>query len=67
MRETFVLRFEGARAAGEAEDFVATLPEREFPLPGRFVADATVTEVDHALLPEERLTVTCELLVVEEG
>jgi hypothetical protein len=47
--------------------FIVFLPEHEFMLPGQLVADAAVTEVDHRLIPEPRLTVSVELLLLEEG
>jgi hypothetical protein len=36
-------------------------------LPGQLVADAAVTAVDHRLAPEPRLTVSVELLLLDEG
>ena len=52
-------------AAGER--FIADLPDHEFALAGQLVADAVIVSADHALLPEPRLSVTCELLLLEEG
>jgi len=46
---------------------IAELPDHEFALPGQLVADASVSAVDHALAPSPRLTVTCELLLLEDG
>jgi hypothetical protein len=65
-RHRLVLAFEGASAIDAGETFIAWLPEHEFDLPSQLVADAAVTEVDHRLQPE-RLQVTCELLLLEEG
>jgi len=31
------------------------------------VADATVSEIEHRILPSPRLIVTCEVLMLEEG
>ena len=55
-------------APGEGgEALIAMLPDHEFALPGQLVADASVSAVDHALAPSPRLTVTCELLLLEDG
>ncbi|MEL0211386.1 MAG: hypothetical protein VW891_12545, partial [Novosphingobium sp.] len=50
-RYKLVLRFAGSDAVSDGENFVARLPEHEFQLRGRLVADATVTRVDHEMLP----------------
>jgi len=65
-RHRLELLFEGAAAIDAGERFIAELPEHEFDIPGRLVADATVTEVDHRLQPQ-RMQVGCELLLLEEG
>jgi len=57
-----------SRLGGSArERFIAALPEHEFAIPGQLVADASVTEAEHRLLPAPRLVVRCELLLLEEG
>jgi hypothetical protein len=66
-RHTVVLRFAGPAAVAAGETLIAELPEHEFAIPGQLVADATVTAADHRLLPEPLLTVTCELLLLEEA
>lgn len=65
-RHRFEMVFEGAEAVEAGESFIAFLPDHEFAIPGQLVADAAVTEVDHVLDPP-RLTVKCELLLLEEG
>jgi hypothetical protein len=65
-RHRVTLLFEGAQAVEAGECFIAFLPEHEFALPGHLVADAAVVEVDHMAHPP-RLTVVCELLLLEEG
>jgi hypothetical protein len=65
-RHRLVLLFEGGRAIDAGELFIALLPEHEFDLPGQLVADATVTEVDQRLQPQ-RMQVSCELLLLDEG
>ena len=66
-RHTVALVFSGAEAVEAGEVFIADLPEHEFSLPGQLVADANVGEVDHRLVPNPRLAVTCEVLLLEEG
>ena len=63
-RVTMEFRREEAIEAGEC--FIVFLPEHEFAIPGQLVADAAVVEVDHSLDPCV-LTVTCELLLLEES
>ena len=65
-RHRLELVFEGAEAVEAGELFIAFLPEHEFAIPGQLVADAAVTAVDHRLEPP-RMTVSCELLLLEEG
>lgn len=66
-RHTLALLFAGEEAVAAGEAFIAALPEHEFALPGQLVADATINEVEHRLLPSPRLVVQCELLLLEEG
>ena len=61
------IAFEGADAIEGGERLIAALPDHEFALPGRLVADATVSAVEHAMAPAPRMVVTCELLLLEEG
>jgi hypothetical protein len=66
-RHSLELLFEGAAAVEAAERFVGDLPEHEFTVPGHIVADATVRSVVHTLLPEPRMEVGVELLLLEDG
>jgi len=66
-RHRIHLVFEGAEAMEAGESFIALLPEHEFAIAGQLVADATVVEVDHRLLPEPRLAVVAELLLLEHS
>lgn len=67
-RHTLALLFAGEEAVEAGESFIAALPEHEFAIPGQLVADASVTEAEHRLLPStRRLVVRCELLLLEEG
>lgn len=65
-RHTVTLRFSGDEAIAAGEQFIAALPEHEFTLPAELVADATVTSVEHELLPAPALTVTAELLLLDD-
>lgn len=66
-RHSVAILFAGDEAVAAGETFIAELPEHEFTLPRQLVADATVTSVDHRLLPSPRLVVTCELLLLEDA
>ena len=65
-RHTLRLRFAGVEGVAAGERFVAALPEHEFAIPRCLVADATVTAVRHALLPQESLEIECELLLLDD-
>jgi len=66
-RHELMLDFNGAEAVAVGEEFIANLPEHEFTIPGQLVADATVREVDHRFGDDERMVVTCVLLLLEES
>lgn len=66
-RHTLDLSFAGNDAIAAAEQLIADLPDYEFSIPGQLVADAIIMSVDHAMLPEPRLDLTVELLLLEEG
>lgn len=66
-RHRITLDFAGTQAVAGGEALIAKLPEHEFALPGQLVADATVCAVEHDLLPQPRLRVACELLLVEDA
>ena len=65
-RHRVELVFEGTEAVEAGECFIAFLPEHEFAIPGQLVADAAVVEVASVVEPA-RLTVVCELLLLEDG
>ena len=65
-RHSITLAFTGMEAAAAGEAFIAALPEHEFAIRGQLVADAAVVSVDHLSLPEPKLTVEAELLLLEE-
>lgn len=66
-RHTVVLAFNGAAAIEAAEVLIAALPDHEFAIPGQLVADASVVSVNQATLPEPRMMVELELLLLEDG
>ena len=66
-RHTLTVLFAGDEAVAAGERFLVALPDHEFAIPGQLVADATIAEVEHRLLPYPRLVVECELLLLEEG
>lgn len=65
-RHTIALAFTGAEAVAASEAFVAALPEHEFAIPRQLVADAAVVSMEHETLPEPKLTLEVELLLVED-
>jgi hypothetical protein len=66
-RHSIALAFTGPDAVAAGEALVAALPEHEFAIPRQIVADAAVLAVEHDLLPEPRLKVEIELLLVEDA
>jgi hypothetical protein len=65
-RHEVVMQFAGIDAVVAGEELIERLPDHEFTIPGHLVADAAISAVDHLFGPEERLTVTCVLLLLEE-
>ncbi len=65
-RHCITLAFTGAEAVAAGEDFIEALPDHEFTIPRQLVADATAVSVDHTLLPEPRLVVEVEVLLLED-
>ncbi len=65
-RHAVRLAFAGAEAVAAGEAFIAALPEHEFTLPRQLVADAAVISADHALLPQPRLEVEVQVLLLDD-
>ncbi len=65
-RHTLTLRFAGDAAVAAGERFIAALPDHEFAIPRRLIADAAIVAVRHALLPEPSIEVECEVLLLDE-
>ena len=66
-RHDVTLAFTGPEAVAAGELFIAALPDHEFAIPRQLVADATVLSVEHAALPEPRLVVEAQLLLLEDA
>ena len=66
-RHSLAILFAGEAAVEAGERFIADLPDHEFAIPGQLVADASVIEAEHRLLPTPRLVVQCELLMLDES
>ncbi len=66
-RHEICLRFAGSVAVAAGETLIAALPDHEFTIAGKIVADATVTETDHRLTPDETLEVTLEILLLDDA
>jgi hypothetical protein len=66
-RHSVVLRFAGSEAVSDGERFIAALPDYEFQLRSRLVADASVTSVDHEVAPAPLMEVECELLLLDQN
>ena len=66
-RHAVVLSFTGGVAVCAGEAFVDALPDHEFTIPRQLVADAAVLRVDHTMLPEPRLEVEVDLLMLDEA
>ena len=66
-RHSLSILFAGEDAVEAGERFIAALPDHEFMLAGQLVADAGVSEVDHRIMPDPRLIVQCELLLLEDA
>lgn len=66
-KHSVVLAFDGADKVLAGEALIDALPEHEFTLPRLLVADAAVVRVEHSALPQPRLEVEVELLVLDEA
>ena len=65
-RHTVRLAFAGIAAVEAGEAFIAALPEHEFTVPRQLVADAAVMAANHALLPQPRLEVEVQVLLLDD-
>ena len=65
-RHTVRLTFTGEDAVEAGERFIDALPDHEFAIPRQLVADAVIQSVIHTALPQPRLDVTAEVLLLDE-
>ena len=65
-RHLVALSFEGSEGAVAAEEFIAALPDHEFVIPGKLVADAAIVSLEETAGPERRVTLEAELLLLDE-
>ena len=65
-RHTVALCFSGAGAIAAGEAFTEALPDHEFAITGQLVAAADIVSVEHDTLPEPKMTVEAELLLLED-
>jgi len=65
-RHTIALAFTGPAAIAAAERVIDALPDHEFDIPGHIVADAQVREVSHQHLPEHKLAMEVDILLLED-
>lgn len=65
-RHTVQLAFTGAEAVAAGEAMMDALPEHEFAIPRHLVADAAIISAEHVALPDERLTIEVELLLLDD-
>ena len=66
-RHSVVVAFCGVEAVAAGERFIDALPDHEFTIPRQLVADAAVVRVDHTALPQPRLEVEVQLLLLDEA
>ena len=66
LRHSVVLAFTGEEAVAAGETLIDGLPDHEFSIPRQLVADAAVVRVDHTALPQPRLEVEVEVLMLDE-
>jgi hypothetical protein len=66
-RHAVSLEFVGNDGADAAERFIEALPDHEFAIPRRLVADATIVAVRHVMVPERRIAIDAELLLLDEA
>lgn len=66
-RHRVILAFFGPDAVAAGEALIECLPEHEFTIPRQLVADAAIVSVEHQTLPELRLTIEAEVLLLEDS
>jgi len=66
-RHNVALAFSGTEGIAAAEALIEALPEHEFTISGQLVADASVISVEQVALPQPRMVLELELLLLEDG
>ncbi len=66
-RHAITLCFAGSDAVEAGEAFIVALPDHEFVIPRWLVADAQIVAVDDRRLPERKLVVEVELLLLDRA
>ena len=66
-RHNVTLAFTGVAAIAAAEALIEAVPEHEFTIPDQLVADAAIVSVEQVALPEPRIVVELELLLLEDA
>jgi hypothetical protein len=65
-RHSVVLAFTGAEAVAAADRFIAALPDHEFTIAQQLVADAAVIGVEQTALPQPRMVIELQMLLLDE-
>ncbi|MBS0482249.1 MAG: hypothetical protein JSR96_08870 [Proteobacteria bacterium] len=65
-RHNVRLAFTGEQAVEAGERLIDALPEHEFTIPRHLVADAAIVSVVHTALPQPRLELEVDLLLLDE-
>lgn len=65
-RHRVTLCYTGQSEVEAGEFMLAEVEEHEFRIPGQLVADAQVVRVGHELIPDAKLRVELELLLLED-
>lgn len=65
-RHSVVLAFTGAEAVAAADRFIAALPDHEFTIANQLVADAAVIAVEQTALPQPRMVIELQMLLLDE-
>jgi hypothetical protein len=65
-RHAVALEFTGNDGAESAERFIEALPEHEFAIQRKLVADAAIVAVRQVMVPERRVAIDVELLLLDD-
>jgi hypothetical protein len=65
-RHAITVEFTGHAGSDAAERFIEMLPDHEFDIPRMLVADAAIVAVRQVMVPERRITIDVELLLLDE-